>query len=110
MAETCTSKEELSESNPTTDIKAQKGSQWNISEIGNRELRHNQYVKLRKEKKKDKKKRRQERQKEAEALGPENAPAKLIPKTIESMREPDETTVAPGDANEGTWPMSSLYE
>jgi hypothetical protein len=30
----------------------------------------------------------------------ENAPAKLVPKTIESMREADETTVASGDAPE----------
>ena len=65
----------------------------NISEIGNRELRQKQYAKLKREKKKDKKKRSQERQKHAEALGPDNAPAKLVPKTIESMREADETTV-----------------
>merc|ERR1712193_16812 len=33
------------------------------------------------------------------ALG-DNAPPKLVPKTIESMREADETTVASGDAPE----------
>ena len=71
----------------------------NISEIGNKEVRHQHYVKLRREKKKEKKKRREERQKEAEALG-DNAPPKLVPKTIESMREADETTVASGDAPE----------
>ena len=65
----------------------------------NRELRHQHYVKFRKEKKKDKKKRREARQKEAEALG-ENAPPKQIPKTIESMREADETTVAAADVPE----------
>ena len=65
----------------------------------NRELRHQHYVKVRREKKKDKKKRREARQKEAEALG-EDAPPKQIPKTIESMREADETTVAAADLPE----------
>ena len=71
----------------------------NISEIKNRDLRHQNYVQLRKEKKKDKKKRRDARRKEAEALG-EDAPPKEIPKTIESLREADETTVAAGTAPE----------
>jgi len=77
----------------------QSASTGNISEIGNKEVRHMHYVKLKREKKKDKKKRQEGRKKEAEALG-ENAPAKLVPKTIESMREADETTVASGDAPE----------
>ena len=42
----------------------------------------------------EKRKRQDERKKIAEALG-DKAPPKLIPKTIESMREPDETTVEP---------------
>ena len=84
---------------PERQIKPQKSASGNISEIGNKELRHQHYVKLKREKKKEKKKRREERQKEAEALG-DNAPPKLVPKTIESMREADETTVASGDAPE----------
>lgn len=63
-----------------------------ISQIGNREVRQKHYQKLKREKKKDKKKRREERKKEAEALG-DDAPAKLVPKTIESMREKDDTKV-----------------
>ena len=73
--------------------------QTNISHIGNREVRHKHYVKLRREKEKEKKKRREDRKKEAEALG-DQAPPKLVPKTIESMREEDETTVAAADAPE----------
>ena len=44
-------------------------STGNISEIGNKEIRHQHYVKLKREKKKDKKKRQEGRKKEAEALG-----------------------------------------
>jgi ribosome production factor 1 len=71
----------------------------NISEIGNRELRHKSYVKLKRDKKKDKKKRREERKKVADALG-DDAPPKEVPKTIENMREADETTVASAEAPE----------
>ncbi len=42
----------------------------------------------------EKRKRQDERKKVAEALG-DRAPPKLVPKTIDSMREPDETTVEP---------------
>ena len=42
----------------------------------------------------DKRKRQDARRKEAEALG-DKAPPKLVPKTIDSMREYDETTVDP---------------
>ena len=71
----------------------------NISEIGNKEMRHQQYVKLKRDKKKEKKKRQDDRKKVAEALG-DQAPPKLIPKTIDSMREADETTVATGETAE----------
>ena len=47
----------------------QSASTGNISEIGNKEVRHQHYVKLKREKKKDKKKRQEGRKKEAEALG-----------------------------------------
>ena len=89
------------EKNTSEDTKAQSEPVFThthggtISDIKNRELRHHQYVKLRKEKKKEKKQRREARRKEAEALGDE-APPKQIPKTIESMRESDETTVVAG--------------
>jgi len=86
--------EETKNSMTVTQQKPRKApTNGNISEIGNKEVRHQHYVKLKREKKKEKKKRREERSKEAEALG-DNAPAKLVPKTIESMREADETTVA----------------
>ena len=49
-------------------------------------------MKLKREKKKDKRKRQDDRRKEREALGDE-APAKLVPRPIDSMREADETTV-----------------
>ena len=68
-----------------------------ISQFKNRELKHQQYVKLRKEKKKEKKQRRDARRKEEEALG-DKAPPKQVPKTIESMREADETAVVTGNA------------
>ena len=42
----------------------------------------------------DKRLRQDERKKIAKALG-DKAPPKLVPKTIDNMREPDETTVAP---------------
>ena len=51
---------------PTAKSSASTG---NISEIGNKEVRHQHYVKLKREKKKDKKKRQEGRKKEAEALG-----------------------------------------
>lgn len=80
-------------------VPEKRANKANISEIANKEFRHQQYIKLRREKKKDKKKRRDVRKKEAEALG-EDAPPKLVPKTIESMREADETTVKVGDVPE----------
>merc|ERR1719510_1927642 len=64
----------------------------NISEIKNKIRRNEEWVKLKRQKKKEKKARQDERKKEREALGDE-APPKLVPKTIDSMREYDETTV-----------------
>ena len=61
-------------------------------EVTNKMRRRELYTKLKKEKKKDKRKRQDERKKKAKALG-EDAPPKLVPKTIDSMREYDETTV-----------------
>jgi len=70
----------------------------NISEIKNKIRRNTEWLKLKREKKKDKRMRQEARKKEAEALGDE-APPKLIPKTIDNMREYDETTVG---GKEGT--------
>ena len=70
----------------------------NISEIKNKIRRNEEWVKLKKQKKKEKKARQEERKKEREELGDE-APPKLVPKTIDSMREYDETTVG---GEEGT--------
>ena len=83
----------------TPDVEKPSSSKVNISEIGNRERRHKHYQNLKREKKKDKKKRREERQKLAKALG-DDAPPKLVPKTIESMREADETTVKSSNTEE----------
>jgi len=60
--------------------------------IKNKDRRRSHMVKIRREKKKEKKARQLERKKAAEALGPD-APPKLVPKTLESTREYDETTV-----------------
>ena len=76
----------------------ERGKILNISEIKNKIRRNEEWVKLKRQKKKEKKARQEERKKEREALG-DDAPAKLVPKTIESMREYDETTVG---GNEGT--------
>jgi len=70
----------------------------NISEIKNKIRRNEEWLKLKREKKKEKKARQEARKKEAEALGDE-APPKLVPKTIDNMREYDETTVG---GKEGT--------
>merc|ERR1719242_1666819 len=64
----------------------------NISEIKSKIRRQQEWVKLKKEKKKEKKKRQDLRKKEREEMGDE-APPKMVPKTIDSMREYDETTV-----------------
>lgn len=61
-------------------------------QVGNKIRRRGLYLKLKSEKKKEKRKRQDERKKRAEAMG-EEAPPKLVPKTIDSMREYDETTV-----------------
>ena len=63
-----------------------------IIDCKNKIRRAELYKKLKSEKKKEKRKRQDARKKIAKALGDE-APPKLVPKTIESMREYDETTV-----------------
>lgn len=68
----------------------------NPSKIRNKSKRVEIYAKYKQQKKVFKKKLREERLKEVEALG-DDAPPKQVPKTIESMREIDETTVAPND-------------
>ena len=78
--------------------KSDRGQITNISEIKNKIRRNEEWVKLKRQKKKEKKARQDERKKEREALGDE-APPKLVPKTIDNMREYDETTVG---GKEGT--------
>ena len=70
----------------------------NISQIKNKIRRNEEWLKLKREKKKDKRARQDARRKEAEALG-DDAPPKLVPHTIDSLREYDETTVG---GKEGT--------
>merc|ERR1719369_871983 len=70
----------------------------NISQIKNKIRRNEEWLKLKREKKKEKRARQDARRKEAEALGDE-APPKLIPHTIDGLREYDETTVG---GKEGT--------
>jgi len=74
----------------------------NISEIKNKIRRNQEWLKLKREKKKDKKLRQEGRKKEAEAAEArgEEAPEKLVPKTIDSKREYDETTVGGKEGNE----------
>jgi len=75
--------------------KEEKDTVWverNISSIGNKVRRNEAWMKLKREKKKEKRKRQDARRTEREALGDE-APAKLVPKTIDNTREYDETTV-----------------
>ena len=68
----------------------------NPSKIGNKAKRSQIYAKYKLEKKKAKRVLRAERVKEIELLG-EKAPPKQIPRTLENMRELDETTVRPDD-------------
>jgi len=71
----------------------------NISQIKNKIRRNEEWLKLKKEKKKEKRARQDARRKEAEALG-DDAPPKLVPHTIDSLREYDETTVGGKEGNE----------
>jgi len=71
----------------------------NISEIKNKIRRNEEWLKLKRQKKKDKKARQDERKNEREALGDE-APPKQVPKTIDNMREYDETTVGGKEGEE----------
>jgi len=71
----------------------------NISSIANKIRRNEAWVKLKREKKTAKRNRQNVRKKEREELG-EDAPAKLVPKTLDSMREYDETTINSQNADE----------
>merc|ERR550534_3258689 len=64
-----------------------------LKSVGNKIRRRELGAQLKRQKKKEKRKRQDERKKVAEALGPEAAPAKLVPKTLDNQREHDETTV-----------------
>jgi len=64
----------------------------NISKIANKVRRNAEWVKLKRSKKKDKRQRQDARKEERLKLGAD-APPKMVPRTIDSMREYDETTV-----------------
>ena len=64
--------------------------------ISNKLKREEVYKKIKAYKAKDKREKREKRRREAEELGDE-APPKQIPKTLDSMREAEETTVEPED-------------
>lgn len=68
----------------------------NPGKIKNKSKRTEVYAKYKTQKKRLKQKLRQQHVKETEALG-EEAPAKQIPKTIENMREKDETFIQAAD-------------
>lgn len=61
-----------------------------------RSIRHEAFLQVKQIAKKEKKARREQRKRDAEELG-EKAPPKLKPKTLDTMREPDETFVLPAD-------------
>jgi ribosome production factor 1 len=65
-------------------------------DVGNKLKRAELAFKDKISKKKDKKERQIERRKQAEALGDE-APPKQVPKSLDTLREYDETVVHPGD-------------
>jgi len=71
----------------------------NISEIKNKIRRNAEWMKLKREKKREKRERQEARRREAEALG-DDAPPKLVPKTIDNMREYDETTIGGKEGND----------
>ena len=67
-----------------------------LSDIKNKERRNLLYRKMKADQVKEKRELRQKRLKEYKALG-KSAPPKQVPKTIENMREFDDTLVAPDD-------------
>lgn len=67
----------------------------NISQIKNKQMRQEMYRKMKLEKKKEKVKEKKRKMKEAKEAGVEVP--KQTPKTIESMRVPDDTMVDPED-------------
>ncbi len=67
-----------------------------LSEIKNKIKRQEVYLKRKKEKEKEKFERKLQRRKEAEELG-DAAPPKQVPKTLDSLREADNTTVEAND-------------
>ncbi|KAK0143393.1 Ribosome production factor 1 [Merluccius polli] len=97
------------------DIKPQEVSlppTFSLSEIKNKQRRHQMFMKLKQEKRKQKMQVRKTRKKERDALG-DKAPPKEVPKTIENQRVYDETTVDPDDEevafDEGTDEFSAYF-
>nr|XP_032801213.1 ribosome production factor 1-like [Petromyzon marinus] len=69
---------------------------FSVSEIKNRQRRHEAYTKQKVAKRKEWLARKKQRRAERRALG-DKAPPKEVPKTLENQRLPDETTVTTGD-------------
>nr|CAG4650323.1 EOG090X09U6 [Sida crystallina] len=91
-------KADVKPKNPEELLKAKKRAraQKRLSTMKNKVLRNAQWATLKKEKRKVKKEQQKARKREAEALG-DKAPPKQVPRTIESTREHDITTVDPAD-------------
>ena len=75
-----------------TDDKKNVVTEEFLKTVGNKIRRRELGAQLKRQKKKEKRKRQDERKKVAGALG-DDAPAKLVPKTLDNQREHDETTV-----------------
>ena len=77
--------------------------------VRNKIRRTEEMGKIRREKKKEKRVRQEERKKARETLGEDKVP-KLKPRTIESTREEDVTTVAKSDEKEGEEDEETLQD
>ncbi|KAG7282880.1 hypothetical protein CRUP_020718 [Coryphaenoides rupestris] len=91
-----TSRNESREQDHVAESQAKDPAPQDLSEIKNKQRRHEMFMKLKQEKRKQKMQVRKARKKERDALG-DKAPPKEVPKTIENQRVYDETTVDPDD-------------
>ncbi|XP_039258160.2 ribosome production factor 1-like [Styela clava] len=81
--------------NPKLDEMSQRAAAM-LSKIGNKQKRSEEFRKFKAAQRKEKIKQRKKRQQEQKELG-EDAPPKMLSKTIENMRVKDETMVSPLD-------------
>ena len=81
--------------------RADPSKEMRLDGVRNKIRRRELMVSIKREKKKEKRARQDARKKAAEALG-DKAPPKQVPKTIDALREHDETTVRPeSDVKDG---------